>query len=103
MSFKNKFNVTHYALLPKDQFDDAIKWIQKQIAINRQKLRKPDNEKWKTQIYSSIWAKARERGMDKPQVYDYAEKVLSLKKPISSLKELSDTRLKKLYTKLYGK
>ena len=30
--FKNAFNITSYKLLPKEKFDEAIKWIQKRIA-----------------------------------------------------------------------
>ena len=50
-------------------------------------------------MYSSIYARSRsEWNMDKQQLYQFTEEKLNLKKPITSLKDLSDIRLKKLYT-----
>lgn len=103
LSIKNKFNVTKYTLLPKEKFEECMTWLQAQIAYNhRPKLRKANNPEWKKQIYTAIYSKIRNKKMSKQDLYDYAYEKLNLKKPISSLKDLSDTRLKKLYQYLFS-
>lgn len=98
-SLKNKFNVTSYHLLPKEKFDEVMIWLKKQIAYeHRPKMRRGNNQEWKNSMYSAIYAKAqKDLGMDKARLYQFAYEHLNLKQPISSLKELSDTRLNKLY------
>jgi len=103
-SFYQRFNLTSYKMLARDEFEEAIKWLQKQIAFeHRPKLRKRNNEKWKNSLYSAIYAKSKNNlGMDKEDLMNYAFEKLELKKPISSLKELSDTRLNKLYRYIFS-
>lgn len=98
-SFYNRFHITGYKLLPKEKYKDAIMWLDKQIAINRPKLRVVDNEQYRKDMYSAIHAKASQLNLD---VHDFATNSLCLKKANKSLTELSDTRLKKLYTKLFS-
>lgn len=102
-SIKNRYNITKYTLLKKEDFEDCIKWLQTQIASkHRPVLRKYNNPQWKSSMYTSIYAKSRnEWNMEKEQLYQFAEDKLDLKKPITSLKDLSDVRLKKLYTILF--
>jgi hypothetical protein len=100
----NEFGITSYKTLPKGKLDDAIKFLQKRIAyLGRKILRKSDNTEWRKQFYTSINAKARTLGMNKEELYLYAENVLEMKQPLTSLKDLSDTRLKKLYSKIFNK
>lgn len=96
----NRYQITKYTLLPKDKYEDAIKWLDKQIAIYRPKLRNVDPEQYRKDMYKSIYARANQLHID---IHEFAITALDLKKPISSLKELSDTRLKKLYSKLFSK
>lgn len=98
--FYKRYKITSYKLLPKDKYEDAIKWLDKQIAIYRPKLKNVDKEQYLKDMYKAIHAKARQLGVD---VYDFAYDTLELKKPIASLKELSDARIKKLYNKLFNK
>ena len=102
---KNRYSITKYTLLKKDDFDDCIKWLQSQIASkHRPILRKHNNSVWKTSMYSSIYAKSRsDWNMNKEALYDFAYHKLNLKKPINSLKDLSDVNLKKLYNSLFSK
>lgn len=104
ISFNNRFNLTSYHLLPKEKFDDAINWLQKQIAYDhRPKLRKSNNPQWKKDMYGAIYAKAQnDLHLDKEGLYQYAFDKLKLKKPIHSLKDLSDTRLNKLYKIIFS-
>ena len=101
---KNRFNVTKYTLLPKHQFEDCMQWLQSQIASkHRPILRKHNNPVWKKDMYSSIYAKSRsDWNMDKDSLYDFAYSKLKLKNQISSLKDLSDVNLKKLYGLLFS-
>lgn len=96
---KNRYDITKYTLLPKDFFEDCMKWLQSQIASkHRPVLRKHNNIAWKNAMYSSIYAKSRnDWGLDKEGVYTFAHEKLKLKHPINSLKDLSDVHLKKLY------
>lgn len=103
-SFNNRFSLTSYLLLPKDKFDEALIWLQKQIAFDhRPILRKANNPQWKKDMYGAIYAKSQnELHLDKQGLYQFAFDKLKLKEPISSLKELSDTRLQKLYKIIFG-
>ena len=103
-SIKNRYGVTKYTLLKKENFEDCMKWLQTQIAsIHRPILRKHNNSEWKNSMYSSIYAKSRsEWDMDKQQLYQFAYEKLKLKAEIYSLKDLSDINLKKLYTILFS-
>ena len=88
------------ALLPRDKYDEAIKWLDKQIAMARPKLKNVDVEQFRKDMYKSINARANQLGIN---IHEFATETLELKKPLTSLKELSDTRLKKLYAKLFNK
>lgn len=99
-SLYNKFNITKYSLLPKNEYEKAIKWLDKQVAINRPKLKNVDLDQWRKDMYRAIHARSNQLKID---IHDFAFDVLELKKPITSLKELSDLRLKKLHTKLFNK
>lgn len=103
-SFKNRFNVTSYHLLPKEKFDEALSWLKKQIAYeHRPKLRKSNTPEWQKNIYGAIYAKAQsDLQLSKDELYQFAFDKLKLKQPISSLKELSDTRLNKLYKIIFA-
>lgn len=102
--FRNRFGLTSYHLLHKDIFDEAISWLQKQIAFeHRPKLRKTNNTHWRNELYKSIYAKAQNQlHLDKSGLYQFAFNKLKLKEPITSLKDLSDTRLKKLYNIIFS-
>lgn len=98
-SLYNRFKITSYKLLPKDKYDEAIEWLNKQIAINRKSLKKIDHDRWRKDLYKAIHAKSREFNIE---IHSYATIVLKLKAPIDSLTELSDARLKRLYNHLFG-
>lgn len=96
------FSISSYKLLPKDRFEEAIKWFDKQKAFKyRPKLRTVDNEEYRKQLYTSIHAKANQLGLN-DKLYQIINELFNPKKPISSLTELSDTRLKKVYTKIFS-
>lgn len=98
-TFYKHFKITSYKTLPKEQFDEAIEWLNQQIAINRNKLKKINPEQWRKDMYKSIHARANELGID---IHSFANDVINPKSQISSLTELSDLRLKKLYQALFS-
>ncbi|CAM1364277.1 AlbA family DNA-binding domain-containing protein [Tenacibaculum xiamenense] len=95
--FKKKFGVTSYQLLPINKFDEAKNWLQRQLAIQKPKLRRTNNDEWRKRNYKAIWSKSRELNMSKEQIYQMAFERLKLKTPITSLKDLGEQNLDKLY------
>lgn len=96
-SFYDNVGVTSYLILPKEKFDEAIKWLQQQEAIQKPKLRRTNNDEWRKKNYSAIWSKLRELGLEREKAYEIANERLILKQPISSLKDLGEQNLEKLY------
>lgn len=93
------FHITKYQLLPKEKYEEAIVFLNKQIAINRSKFKSVDNEQWRKDTHKAVQTRAKDLGID---IHEFAYTALQLKNPITSITELSDTRIKKLYTKIFG-
>lgn len=94
---KKTFKVTSYKLIAREDYPAVVTWLQQQAAILRPKLRRTDNERWRNEFNTAIYAKANELGMQKRDVYDLAEKRLKLPKPIDSLKDLGEQKLERFY------
>ena len=94
---KKTFKVTSYKLIARADYPAVVSWLQQQAAILRPKLRRTDNERWRNEFYTAIYAKANELGMQKRDVYDLAEKRLKLPGPINSLKDLGEQKLERFY------
>ncbi|MDR2407582.1 MAG: ORF6C domain-containing protein [Bacteroidales bacterium] len=102
-SLYKKFNVTSYKTIAKEQFDEALRFLDiLNISYYRPKLRKTNSDAWRKQMYKSIHARVNNLKMNKDDLLSFAEKKLELKKPITSISELSDTRLKKLYEIIFS-
>lgn len=98
------FGITSYKLLPKDKYEEAITWLQKRIAYKgKKRLRRGDTEVWRKKQYSAIYTRAREMGMTREEVLHQATILLALKSPLESLKDVSDTRLQKIYNYIFSK
>lgn len=97
----NHFGVGTYREIPASKGGQAVSWLQQHVAINRPKLRRPAKISWRNEHYKAIWARSREIGLAKADVYDLAEKKFGAK--IISLKQLSDANLKKLYSSIMAK
>lgn len=95
--FYKQFKVTSYHLLPAAECDAAISWLYEQRARETPKLRRTDNQAWRNHRYRGIWARVHELGMSNEQLYTLAVERLALKKPISSLTELGEQNLDRLY------
>ena len=93
--FYKEFKISSYKLLPKDKYEKALLWLSKRSAYSGKKvLRKGNPEEWRKKQYAGINARANSLNID---IYSFATEKLALKKPLTSLKDLSDTRLEKLY------
>lgn len=97
---KKKFKVNQYALLHKDQYDSVIKWLSQQRAMLRPGLRRKNNDAWRSSLYRGIWARSKELGLEKSRVYEVASDIAGDR--ISSLKELGERNLKKLYDRIFS-
>lgn len=92
---KDHFEVPTYHDIPAHLGEHAIKWLQQQIAMNRPKIRRTNNQAWRNDHYRGIWARSREIGMSKGEVYALVAERLG--KQVTSLKNLGERDLKKLY------
>ena len=98
-----KYGITKYSLLPKEKFEDAMKWLKKEVAASRKVLKENAPTEWRKTQYASINARGRQMGMDREALLIYATQVLGLADTLSSLKDLKDDQLQKLYNKMFGK
>jgi hypothetical protein len=96
-SLKNKFDVTSYKEIPVQDSDRAIEWLHKQLWMARPKIRRKNPKKWKGSLFKAIYTRAGELRISKDELYQLAQERLSLKKPISSLKDLTQRDLRRLH------
>jgi hypothetical protein len=98
---QKRYQVTSYKEIRADLGDEAVKWLQQLAAKNRPKLRRADNAMWRNEHYKAIWAKARNLGLSKGDVYHIVAERFG--KSVTSLKSLGEQDLKKLYHILMAK
>lgn len=93
---KKRFKVASYRMIPYGRGEEAISYMQQEVAKLRPKLRRRNNEAWRKEHYTAIWSRTRELGYPKSWVYELAERRLC--KKVDSLTALGEQDLKKLYT-----
>lgn len=91
-----KFNVSSYLLIKNEQFEDALSYLKQQRAINRSRLRRSDPKAYSEDFFTKIHTCRTALGWERPQLFEYARELLSLKKPITSTKQLGPNQLKQL-------
>ena len=94
-ALKRTYGVPTYREIPQELGDDAIAWMKQQIARSRSKLRRTDSQSWRNELYTAIYARARELDLSKGEVYAIVHERLG--KRVGSLKQLGEQNLKKLY------
>jgi len=92
---KRKFKVPSYRAIPAFLEDEAVSWMHQHVAKLRPKQRRSDNQTWRNGLYKAIWARSRQTGMSKDDVYRLVHNRLG--KEIGSLKELGERDLKRFY------
>jgi len=95
-TLNNRYKVTSYKLIPKESGDDAVIFLYKQINLAKSSIRRKDPELWKKTLYKSIYARLKDIGIEKDELYNYAHQAIPLKKSITSLKELTMKDLDRL-------
>lgn len=98
---KDHFNVPSYFFIPSGRADEALAWLKQTAAINRPKLRRTDPAAWRNAHYKAIWAHSRQLGMSKADVYDLV--LRRLEKRVTSLKQLGEQSLRRLYEMVMAK
>lgn len=103
-AFYKQFGITSYKLVPVEQYDNALVWLQKRIVyLGKKTLRHGNTDEWRKKQYTAINTRSRQLGMDRDKMLMFAQERLELKQPLESIKDLSDTRLQKLYNYIMQK
>lgn len=93
---QRKFNVTAFALLPRERFDDALAFLKQQRAIHRSSLQRRNPAAYQQDFFRRIHARRAALGWDKSQLYAFATEKLAPSKPVTSLRQLGSLQLKSL-------
>lgn len=91
----NKMKVTSYKDILSSRFTAALNYVKSLKAITVNQSRRKNKAYWRQQLYTGIYAHLRELGLPKEYAYSIVEDKMG--KYVSSLKELSESELKKLY------
>lgn len=100
---QKKFKVTSYLLIPSDKYLEVETWLRQQVAMSRPSLRRTNKDEWRKEYYKSIYARAKQLGIEKEEILNIAFTKFDLDKPIDSLTKLNDKNLKKLYQIIFTK
>ena len=92
---KRRYSVPTYHQIPRELGDEAITWLRQQIAIKHPTPRRVAIQKGRTDFYKAIWARSKESGYSKGEVYGIVYNEMG--KRVSSLKQLSYGNLERLY------
>lgn len=99
-SLKKRFNTNSYLMIPAELGGEALSWLKQQAGLKRPKLRRTDNEAWRKQLYKAIWARSRQVGLSKGEVYNLV--LTRLGRRVTSLKPLGERSLKQLYNIVFA-
>ncbi|HVT94090.1 MAG TPA: ORF6C domain-containing protein [Bryobacteraceae bacterium] len=93
---QRRFNVASYALIEREQYDEALKFLKQHRAIFRSRLRRRDPVAYDRDFYRAIFSLAGELAWDRSAVYRFAEQKLGVKRTLTSLKQLGPNQLQAL-------
>ena len=99
---KTHFKVVSYRAIPAEQGEEAITWLLQQKAMQRPHLRRQNNDAWRKEYYTAIWARSKQLGLTKEQVYSIATTKFDLGTQLESLKDLGDGDLKRLHSAIFA-
>ena len=100
IQLQKKMGVSSYLLIKKEDFQKAIDFLSKANTLKRSKTRRKDNIYWRSDIYKSIYARAKQLEISKEEILDIVYKRYG--KKIKSLKELGEQNLDKLRIYIYS-
>ncbi len=93
---QRRYGVASYLLIPRNRYDDALKFLKQQRAIHRSRLRHRNPAAYERDLFRAIYTGVGKLGWERSQILDFASAKLALKKPLTSLKELGPSQLKSL-------
>lgn len=100
--FKKKFKINKYSILPKEDFEEAIKWLNRyKGGTGRKTLKRYDPDTWTKETCKSIYSKARELNIEHDDVLRIASQYLHKDNTISSLKDLKKKELESVYDYIF--
>ncbi len=90
---QHRFGVASYLVLPRERFDEAMRYLKRQRAIQRSRLRRQNPNVFAADLHRAVFSRAGELGWNREMVYAFAEKKLGLKRAVRSLRELGPQQL----------
>jgi hypothetical protein len=96
--FKSRFGVAKAEQLLSEQMTEVASWHQQQSAILKQGLRVTAPDVWRKERYAAIHAAINRMRVDKPSYYFEISSRLKMKKPFTSLTQLTKVNLERVYT-----
>ncbi len=90
--------VSSYLDIPGEKGEEAVAWLDHEVAKKRPITRPPDYQNWKAEHYKVIWARARRLGLSKLDVYAIVYRRFDVR--VTSLNQLPERKLKRLYETL---
>ncbi|MFT3783723.1 MAG: hypothetical protein QM790_17050 [Nibricoccus sp.] len=96
--FKNRFEVEKYEELLSSKMENVRSWFCEQRAIQKRELRTKLPGEWQTNRIIAIKAAMRSMGKSNELYYPQISQRLRMKKPFTSLKELTKKDLERVYT-----
>jgi hypothetical protein len=98
--FKNRFGLDKYEELSATNFGNAGEWYRQQMAILTRKLKTKVPDAWRSARFGAIKKAMRKLGFDDTNKAVYYERIaarLKMKKPFSSLTDLTKRDLDRVY------
>ena len=95
--FQNRFQVSEYKELPANRFPEVEPWYRQQAAIETRSLRKRAPDAWRKARYVAIHQAMQKLGCEKEAFYAELSQRLKMRKPFSSLTELTKRDLERVY------
>lgn len=94
---KLRFNVVKYEALRSDQMTDVESWYKQQRAIQKSGLKTKAPDQWRQARYTTIKATMRALGLTNETYYTEIATRLRMRKPFSSLTDLTKIDLQRVY------
>jgi len=96
--FKNRFKLTKSEQLLSAEMAEAESWYRQQLAILKRGLKTKAPDAWRNARYAAIHMAVEDMRVDKLTYYIEISERLQMKKPFTSLKQLTKTDLERVYT-----
>jgi hypothetical protein len=95
--FKNRFGLNRYEELEATQFDEAKSWYQQQRAILTRGLKNKVPDAWRNARYAAIKQAMQVLGVSNDLYYPQVTERLKLRRPFTSLTQLTKRDLERAY------